>query len=73
MTDSSSPKSPNVTLFQGVLLLVLGVLSITFPLFASIAVEQLVGGFLLIAGGYALASTVGRKDSGMAHRVIGLC
>lgn len=70
MTDPTNQKSPGVTLFQGILLLVLGVLSITFPLFASIAVEQVFGAFLLIGGGYALATSAGRKESGLAQRVV---
>lgn len=70
MSDPASQKSPGVTLFQGILLVVLGVLSIAFPLLASIAVEQLFGAFLLIAGGYALASAAGRKESGVTQRVV---
>ncbi len=70
MSDATNPKSPGVALFQGILLLVLGALSIIFPLIASIAIEQVFGAFLLIAGGYALATALGRKESGASHRIV---
>ena len=70
MSDATNPKSPNFTLFQGILILVLGILSIIFPLIATIAIEQVFGAFLLIAGGYALAAALGRKESGGAQRVV---
>lgn len=57
-------------MFQGILLVVLGVLAIAFPLFGTIVVEQLFAALLLIAGGYALAAALGRKDSGTVSRVI---
>lgn len=57
-------------MFQGILLVVLGVLAIMFPLIASIAAEQLFAAFLLIAGGYAFAAALGRKESGTAQRVL---
>jgi len=57
-------------MFQGILLIVLGALAIAFPLFGTIVVEQLFAALLLIAGGYALAAALGRKDSGAASRFI---
>lgn len=51
------------------MLVVLGALAITFPLFATIAVEQLFAAVLLIAGGYALASAIGHHGGRMAHRI----
>lgn len=56
-------------MFQGILLVVLGALAIAFPLIATVAVEQLFAAFLLIAGGYALASALGRKEESMAQRI----
>lgn len=57
-------------MFQGILLIVLGALAIAFPLFGTIVVEQLFSALLLIAGGYALAASLGRKESGVASRVV---
>ena len=57
-------------MFQGILLIVLGGLAIAFPLFGTIVVEQLFAALLLIAGGYALAAALGRKDSGTASRFV---
>lgn len=57
-------------MFQGILLIVLGGLAIAFPLFGTIVVEQLFAALLLIAGGYALAAALGRKDSASASRFI---
>lgn len=57
-------------MFQGILLVVLGALAIVFPLIATIAVEQLFAALLLIAGGYALAAALGRKESGAASRLV---
>ncbi len=57
-------------MFQGILLIVLGALAIAFPLFGTIVVEQLFAALLLIAGGYALAASLGRKESGTASRVV---
>ena len=70
MTDANHTKSPGWTLFQGILLIVLGALAIAFPLLGTIVVEQLFAALLLIAGGYALAAALGRKDSGTASRVV---
>lgn len=56
-------------MFQGILLIVLGVLAITFPLIATVAVEQIFAAFLLIAGGYALASALGRKGESTVQRI----
>jgi uncharacterized membrane protein HdeD (DUF308 family) len=70
MSDAFSPKPSRVSLYQGILLLVLGVLSITFPFIASIAIEQVFGAFLLIGGGYALAAVLGRKEAGLTHRIV---
>jgi uncharacterized membrane protein HdeD (DUF308 family) len=70
MTDAIHQKSPGWTLFQGILLIVLGGLAIAFPLFGTIVVEQLFAALLLIAGGYALAASLGRKDAGTASRVV---
>ena len=57
-------------MFQGILLIVLGALAIAFPLLGTIVVEQLFAALLLIAGGYALAASLGRKESGTASRVV---
>ncbi len=57
-------------MLQGILLVALGALSIVFPLIASIAVEQLFAALLIFAGGYALASALGRVESGAASRVV---
>lgn len=57
-------------MFQGILLIVLGALAIAFPLFGTIVVEQLFAALLLIAGGYALAASLGRKGSSIAARVV---
>ncbi|MBU3665689.1 MAG: HdeD family acid-resistance protein [Chthoniobacterales bacterium] len=70
MTSNTTRNSPAWTMFQGILLIVLGALAIIFPLVASIAVEQLFAALLLIAGGYALAAALGRKESGFAHRMV---
>ncbi|MGA0848591.1 MAG: HdeD family acid-resistance protein [Chthoniobacterales bacterium] len=70
MTDAIHQKSPGWTMFQGILLIVLGALAIAFPLFGTIVVEQLFAALLLIAGGYALAASLGRKESGTASRVV---
>lgn len=59
-------------MFQGLLLIVLGACAITFPLLATIAVEQFFAALLLIAGGYALAAALGRKSSGASHRVVAI-
>jgi uncharacterized membrane protein HdeD (DUF308 family) len=70
MTDATNQKSSGWTLFQGILLVVLGGLAIAFPLLGTIMVEQLFAALLLIAGGYALAAALGRKESGTASRVV---
>ena len=70
MTDANQSKSPGWTLFQGILHIVLGALAIAFPLFGTIVVEQLFAALLLIAGGYALAAALGRKESGAASRLV---
>ncbi len=70
MTDAIQHKSPGWTMFQGILLIVLGALAIAFPLFGTIVVEQLFAALLLIAGGYALAASLGRKGSSTASRVV---
>ncbi len=70
MTDASLQKSPGWILFQGILLVVLGSLAIVFPLVATIAIEQVFAALLLIAGGYSLATALGRKNQRIAHRVI---
>jgi|LakMenE18May11ns_1017448.scaffolds.fasta_scaffold9716184_2 uncharacterized membrane protein HdeD (DUF308 family) len=70
MSDANQNKSPGWTLFQGILLIVLGGLAIAFPLIGTVVVEQLFAALLLIAGGYALAAALGRKDSGTASRVV---
>jgi uncharacterized membrane protein HdeD (DUF308 family) len=70
MTDANHQKSPGWTLFQGILLIVLGALAIAFPLFGTIVVEQLFAALLLIAGGFALAAALGRRESGTASRVV---
>lgn len=70
MTDATNPKSPGWTMFQGILLIVLGALAIAFPLLGTIVVEQLFAALLLIAGGYALAASLGRKESSIASRVV---
>lgn len=57
-------------MFQGILLIVLGAVAIAFPLLGTIAVEQLFAALLLIAGGYALAASLGRKEAGTATRVV---
>lgn len=59
-------------MFEGILLVALGVLSIIFPLVATIAVEQVFAALLLIAGGYALAAALGRKGQGAAHRFVAI-
>jgi len=59
-------------MFQGFLLIVLGACAITFPLLATIAVEQFFAALLLIAGGYALAAVLGRKSAGSAHHVVAI-
>jgi uncharacterized membrane protein HdeD (DUF308 family) len=70
MSDTTMQKSSGWTLFQGILLVVLGALAITFPLIATVAVEQLIAAFLLIAGGYALASAFGRKEESTLQRIV---
>jgi uncharacterized membrane protein HdeD (DUF308 family) len=70
MTDANQSKSPGWTLFQGILLIVLGALAIAFPLFGTIVVEQLFAALLLIAGGYALAAALGRKESSAASLLV---
>ena len=70
MTDATNHKSPGWTMFQGILLIVFGALAIAFPLLGTIVVEQLFAALLLIAGGYALAASLGRKESGTASRVV---
>lgn len=69
MIDTSLQKSPGWILFQGILLVVLGSLAIIFPLMATVAVEQIFAALLLIAGGYALATALGRKSMRTAQRV----
>lgn len=59
------------TMFQGVLLIVLGVLAVAFPVPASVALEQVFAAVLLIAGGYALAAALGRGAGGTWHRILG--
>jgi uncharacterized membrane protein HdeD (DUF308 family) len=70
MTDATNHKSSGWTMFQGILLIVFGALAIAFPLLGTIVVEQLFAALLLIAGGYALAASLGRKESGTASRVV---
>ncbi len=70
MTDATNHKSPGWTMFQGILLIVFGALAIAFPLLGTIVVEQLFAALLLIAGGYALAASLGRKESSTASRVV---
>ncbi len=70
MTDTTHPKSPGWTMFQGVLLIILGALAIAFPLIGTIVVEQIFAALLLIAGGYGLAASLGRKSGNTGHRVI---
>jgi len=70
MTTASNQKSSFWTMLQGILLIVLGACAITFPLLATIAVEQFFAALLLIAGGYALAAALGRKNAGSAHHVV---
>lgn len=69
MIDASLQKSPGWILFQGILLVVLGSLAIIFPLVATVAIEQVFAALLLIAGGYALATALGRKNMRTAQRV----
>ena len=57
-------------MFQGVLLIILGALAIAFPLIGTIVVEQIFAALLLIAGGYGLAASLGRKSGNTGHRVI---
>ena len=56
-------------MFQGILLIVLGVVAIGFPLVATVAIEQVFAALLLIVGGYALAAAVGSKRTGTVHRI----
>jgi uncharacterized membrane protein HdeD (DUF308 family) len=70
MSHATNQTSSGWTLFQGILLIVLGALAIAFPLLGTIVVEQLFAALLLIAGGYALAAAFGRKESGTASRVV---
>jgi len=56
-------------MFQGILLIVLGVVAIGFPLIATVAIEQVFAALLLIVGGYALAAAFGGKTTGTVHRV----
>lgn len=72
MATNISEKSSGWTLFQGILLIICGALAITFPLFATIAVEQVFAALLLIAGGYALAAALGRKGGGALHRLVSI-
>lgn len=72
MSTTSSEKSSGRALFQGILLIICGALAIGFPLFATIAVEQVFAALLLIVGGYALASALGKKDDGAVHRVVSI-
>lgn len=58
-------------MFQGILLIILGILAVAFPLPASVAVEQVFAAVLLIAGGYALAAALGRSGGSAWHRAIG--
>lgn len=69
MNSALLQKSSGWTMFEGILLVVLGTVAIVFPLVATVAVEQVFAALLLIAGGYALAAALGRKGKGMAHRV----
>ena len=57
MTDANQSKSPGWTLFQGILLIVLGALAIAFPLFGTIVVEQLFAA-LLVSGIWAVLTLV---------------
>jgi uncharacterized membrane protein HdeD (DUF308 family) len=50
MTDANHQKSSGWTLFQGILLIVLGALAIAFPLLGTIVVEQLFAALLLVTG-----------------------
>lgn len=70
MTSSSKSQSHGWTLFQGILLVVLGALAIAFPLPATVAIEQVFAAALLIAGGYSLAMALGSKSAGASQRII---
>jgi len=70
MNDATKSQSPGWTMFQGVLLIVLGVAAIAFPLLGSIVIEQVFAALLLIAGGYGLATALGRKETGTTTRVV---
>lgn len=69
MIDATPQKSPGWILFQGILFVVLGSLAIIFPIIATVAIEQVFAALLLIAGGYSLATALGRKNMRTAHRV----
>lgn len=72
MASTSTDKSSGWTFFQGILLIICGALAIGFPLFATIAIEQVFAALLLIVGGYALAAALGRKSRGMVHRIVSI-
>lgn len=70
MANTTCDKSSGWTLFQGILLIICGALAIGFPLLGTIAVEQLFAALLLIAGGYALAAALGKRNEGTIHRAV---
>lgn len=72
MASTFIERSSTWTFFQGILLIICGALAIGFPLFATIAIEQVFAALLLIVGGYALAAALGRKSGGMVHRVVSI-
>lgn len=72
MPIPTTDKSPAWTMFQGVLFIILGAAAIVFPLFATIAVEQIFSGFMLIAGGYALASAFNGREASLTHRIVSI-
>lgn len=72
MANTTCDKSSGWTMFQGILLIICGALAIAFPLLGTIAVEQLFAALLLIAGGYALAAALGKRNEGTIHRVVSI-
>ncbi len=69
MPFPATDQSSGWNMFQGILLIVLGAVAIAFPLFATVAIEQVFAAFLLIVGGYALAAALGRKNIGTVQRI----
>jgi uncharacterized membrane protein HdeD (DUF308 family) len=66
-------RTTSLVVFEGVLLIILGVAAIALPLAATIAVTFLVGLILLIAGGFRTYSAVANHHSGWGWGVaIGL-